>query len=169
MSKRPRGGSDRPLFFDADFKPCLAAFQRRDWTEAELLMGRISKRSPQSSLALTMLASIQAGRAEFRKAQATVERALRLEPDNGMAYLLKGTCFAQRGRVAEGVTAVRKSLEIGLPDQGTLTAAWEFLARAEYELGNTNHANEALRNLENLDSARASDLRRRLHSNSKTP
>lgn len=164
FGKRPRNGSEKALFFDADFRSAVEALERHDWPEAEARMRRVAKRSPESPLAFTTVGAIQVQRGDFKKAEATLDKALRLNPDSALAHLLKGVCLAARSRVTEGLAAARKSIELGLPDRGTLVSAWEFLARTEDQLGHREESREALEKLGGLDPGRAAILREELQA-----
>jgi len=153
-----------PLLLDGDFRLGIDAFGRSDWQEAEDRFKRVAKRLPESPFTLTALALVQIRSGKIDKAESNAERALRLRSDSAMPYLLKGVCLVTQKRSSEGLKMVQKALEIGLPDHDTAISAWELVARVQTKLGHEKEAEEALANLEHLDSNRAMELRGQLES-----
>jgi predicted Zn-dependent protease len=168
FAKRPRTDSTAPLCFDSNFRAGVKAMGQNDWVEAERRMRRAAKDFRQSAVPLACLAVICTGRESWKATHAYCEKALRLSPDCGLVHMLDGTSLLALQRADHGVAAVRKGLELGLPDNPTRILAWTLLATVETSLGHEGQAQEALDNLRRLDADAAASLRNKLQNSTKT-
>ena len=168
FSKRPRKGDNVRLFLDDGFRAGISAFERQDWKAAESLMKRAARSFPESALPLAVLGMVQVKQGNWKQAHAYLAKALQLRPECGLISLLDGLCLTSLGRI-EGMTEVRRAIDLGLPDQATLTSAWALLARMEAALGHEEPAREALKTLEGLDAAQATALRDELRATKPAP
>jgi cytochrome c-type biogenesis protein CcmH/NrfG len=89
---------------------------------------------------------------------ADLQRALRINPRYGRAWINLGAAYANLGEYDEAVRALRTGVSLR-PDDAR---GWSMLGLAALRTGDARLAEECVRRLEPLDGDRAADLRRRL-------
>ncbi|HEY5909766.1 MAG TPA: serine protease [Verrucomicrobiae bacterium] len=169
FQQRPKKGGSLPLTMDADFRAGCAAISREDWVEAERRMKRAARHFRASPVPLAVLGTVCAKRAAWKQVHGYCTKALRLQPRGAFCALLDGSSLVMLGRLAEGTAAVRKSLDLGLPNGALQASAWALLASTETALGRHDQAQFALDNLQRLDAAEAAKLRSRLQLETRVP
>lgn len=78
--------------------------------------------------ALVAQAHTQAGSGEFAAAGATLERALRIEPDNPLLWVELGRVQMQEGNAPQADAMGRKALALATGDPAAQAAAWRLIA-----------------------------------------
>lgn len=93
--------------------------------------------------ALVTQARTQAGAGEYVAAGATLERALRIEPDNPLLWIELGRVRLAEGNAAQADALGRKALALSGGDPAAQAAAWRLLADALRARGRNAEAAEA--------------------------
>ncbi len=98
--------------------------------------------SPASS-SLVAQARKQAAAGDFATATATVERALRIEPDNPLLWIELGQVHLTEGNAPQADSMGRKALALATGDPSAQAAAWHLIAEALRARGRNQEASEA--------------------------
>ena len=78
--------------------------------------------------ALVTQAHTQAGGGDYGQAAATLERALRIEPDNPLLWIELGRVQLSENNAAQADAMGRKALALATTDAGAQSAAWRLIA-----------------------------------------
>jgi predicted Zn-dependent protease len=100
--------------------------------------------------ALVAQAHTQAGSGEFGAAGATLERALRIEPDNPLLWVELGRVQMQEGNAPQADGMGRKALALATGDPAAQAAAWRLIADSLHARGRDPEAMEAERHAASL-------------------
>lgn len=92
---------------------------------------------------LVAQAHTQAGSGEFAAAGATLERALRIEPDNPLLWVELGRVQLGDGNAAQADGMGRKALALATGDPATQASAWRLIADSLRARGRNADAVEA--------------------------
>ncbi len=106
--------------------------------------GRPARMGPAAS-ALLAQAHAQANAGEYVAAGATLERALRIEPDTPLLWVELGRVQLAQGNAAQADAMGRKALALASGDGAAQAAAWTLIAGSLRARGNTAEAVEAER------------------------
>ena len=93
--------------------------------------------------ALVTQAHTQAGGGDYGQAAATLERALRIEPDNPLLWIELGRVRLGENNAAQADAMGRKALALATGDAGAQAAAWRLIADSLRALGRNPEAAEA--------------------------
>lgn len=93
--------------------------------------------------ALVGQASQQAAAGNPDLAQATLERALRIEPDNPLLWTLLGEAHESAGQYALAGSMGRKALQLATGDARAQAGAWRLIGDSLRAQGRNSQANEA--------------------------
>ena len=93
--------------------------------------------------ALVARAHAQAGAGEYAAAGATLERALRIEPDNPLLWVELGRVQMGEGNGAQADGMGRKALALATGDPSAQASAWRLIADSLHARGRTAEALEA--------------------------
>jgi Tetratricopeptide repeat len=96
-----------------------------------------------AATALVTQAHAQAGGGDFGQAAATLERALRIEPDNPLLWIELGRVRLGEGNAAQADAMGRKAVALATGDPGPQAAAWRLIADALRARGRNPEAEEA--------------------------
>ena len=100
-----------------------------------------------ASSALLTQAHAQAAGGDFGQAAATVERALRIEPDNPLLWIELGRLRMSDNNPGQADAMGRKALALSTGDASTQASAWQLIADALKAQGKNGEAAEAERHL----------------------
>jgi tetratricopeptide (TPR) repeat protein len=89
----------------------------------------------------------QLARGEHAVAAATLERAMRIEPDNPLLWIELGKLRQAQGNHAQAEAMGRKALSQASGDARTEAAAWRLIAESLRARGRTAEAREAERRM----------------------
>jgi tetratricopeptide (TPR) repeat protein len=103
-----------------------------------------------ASRALVTQAHAQANSGDFGQASATIERALRIEPENPLLWIELGRLRLGAADADQADAMGRKALALGTGDPAAQAAAWRLIADALQALGRNAQAAEAARHAEGL-------------------
>jgi tetratricopeptide (TPR) repeat protein len=106
--------------------------------------GRPARMGPAAS-ALLAQAHAQANAGEYVAAGATLERALRIEPETPLLWVELGRVQLAQGNAAQADALGRKALALASGDGEAQAAAWTLIAGSLRARGNTAEAVEAER------------------------
>jgi tetratricopeptide (TPR) repeat protein len=93
--------------------------------------------------ALVTQARTQAGGGEYAAAGATLERALRIEPDNPLLWVELGRVQMGEGNAGQADAMGRKALALATGDPTAQASAWRLIADSLHARGRTAEALEA--------------------------
>lgn len=93
--------------------------------------------------ALVAQAHAQAGGGEYAAAGATLERALRIEPDNPLLWVELGRVQLSEGNAGQAGSMGRKALALATGDPAAQASAWRLIADSLHAQGRTPEALEA--------------------------
>src|SRR5580700_5911507 len=93
--------------------------------------------------ALVTQAHTQAGGGDYGQAAATLERALRIEPDDPLLWIELGRVRLGENNAAQADAMGRKALALATGDAGAQAAAWRLIADSLRALGRNPEAAEA--------------------------
>lgn len=93
--------------------------------------------------ALVTQAHTQAGAGEYAAAGATLERALRIEPDNPLLWVELGRVQMGEGNAGQADGMGRKALALARGDAAAQASAWRLIADSLHARGRTADAQEA--------------------------
>jgi hypothetical protein len=96
-----------------------------------------------AATALVTQAHAQAGGGDFGQAAATLERALRIEPDNPLLWIELGRVRLGEGNAAQADAMGRKAVALATGDPGAQAAAWRLIADSLRARGRNPEAAEA--------------------------
>jgi Flp pilus assembly protein TadD len=96
-----------------------------------------------ASAALVKQARAQAGKGDFGAATVTVERALRIEPDNPLLWIELGQVHLAEGNAAQAESMGRKAVALSTGDPSAQSASWRLVGDALRARGRTLDATEA--------------------------
>lgn len=88
-------------------------------------------------------AHTQANGGEFGAAAATLERALRIEPDNPLLWVELGRLQLQQNNAAQADGMGRKALALATGDPEAQASAWRLIAESLRARGRNGEAAEA--------------------------
>jgi tetratricopeptide (TPR) repeat protein len=96
-----------------------------------------------AATALVTQAHAQAGGGEYAAAGATLERALRIEPDNPLLWVELGRVQLSEGNAGQASGMGRKALALATGDPAAQASAWRLIADSLHAQGRTEEAVEA--------------------------
>jgi len=96
-----------------------------------------------AATALVTQAHAQAGSGEFGQAAATLERALRIEPDNPLLWIELGRVRLGEGNAAQADAMGRKAVALATGDPSAQAAGWRLIADSLRGRGRDPEAAEA--------------------------
>jgi Flp pilus assembly protein TadD len=96
-----------------------------------------------ASSALVKQARAQSGKGDFGGATATVERALRIEPDNPLLWIELGQVHLAEGNAPQAESMGRKAVALATGDPNAQSASWRLVGDALRARGRTLDATEA--------------------------
>ncbi len=96
-----------------------------------------------ASSALVKQARGQSGKGDFAGATATVERALRIEPDNPLLWIELGQVHLNEGNAPQAESMGRKAVALATGDPNAQSASWRLVGDALRARGRTLDATEA--------------------------
>jgi Flp pilus assembly protein TadD len=96
-----------------------------------------------ASSALVKQAHAQTGKGDFGGATATVERALRIEPDNPLLWIELGQVHLAEGNAPQAESMGRKAVALATGDPNAQAASWRLIGDALLARGRTLDATEA--------------------------
>jgi tetratricopeptide (TPR) repeat protein len=99
-----------------------------------------------AATALIARAHDQAHAGDYAGAGITLERALRIEPDNPLVWIEYGRVELDSGDAVQADAMGRKALQLATGDPAALSAAWHLVADSLRALGNNQLAAEADQN-----------------------
>jgi Flp pilus assembly protein TadD len=85
----------------------------------------------------------QTTKGDFGGATATVERALRIEPDNPLLWIELGQVHLAEGNAPQAESMGRKAVALSTGDPNTQSASWRLVGDALRARGRTLDATEA--------------------------
>ena len=83
-----------------------------------------------ASTALVKQARTQTGKGDFGSATATVERALRIEPDNPLLWIELGQVHLAEGNAPQAESMGRKAVALSTGDPSAQSASWRLVGDA---------------------------------------
>jgi tetratricopeptide (TPR) repeat protein len=101
-----------------------------------------------ASSALVSQAHTQAASGDFGPAAATLERALRIEPDNPLLWIELGRIRLSESNPAQADSMGRKALSLATGDAAAQASAWHLIADSLKARGRNAEAAEAERHAE---------------------
>jgi tetratricopeptide (TPR) repeat protein len=104
--------------------------------------GRQFRLGPAAS-ALVAQSHAQAGTGEYAAAGATLERALRIEPDNPLLWVELGRVQLSEGNAGQATSMGRKALALATGDPAAQASAWRLIADSLHAQGRTPEALDA--------------------------
>jgi Flp pilus assembly protein TadD len=96
-----------------------------------------------ASSALVKQARTQSAKGDFAAATATVERALRIEPDNPLLWIELGQVHLAEGNAPQAESMARKAVALATEDPNAQSASWRLVGDALRARGRTLDATEA--------------------------
>jgi tetratricopeptide (TPR) repeat protein len=96
-----------------------------------------------ASSALVTQARSQSASGDHALATATLERALRIEPDNPLLWIELGKVHEDNGNHVQADSMGRKALQLGRGDPAVQSAAWRLIADSLRSRGRNQEAAEA--------------------------
>lgn len=96
-----------------------------------------------ASSALVKQARTQSGKGDFSGATATVERALRIEPDNPLLWIELGQVHLAEGNAPQAESMGRKAVALATGDPNAQSASWRLVGDALRARGRVLDATEA--------------------------
>jgi tetratricopeptide (TPR) repeat protein len=100
--------------------------------------------------ALVAQAHQQAMGGDYGQAAATLERALRIEPDNPLVWIELGRIRLAESNPAQADAMGRKALALATGDPAAQSSAWRLIADSLRARGNNGEAAEADRHAQSL-------------------
>lgn len=98
-----------------------------------------------AATALVAQAHKQSGGGDYGQAAATVERALRIEPDNPLLWIELGRVRLGENNAAQADATARKALALGTGDPRVEASAWHLIADSLRARGRNPEAVDAER------------------------
>lgn len=96
-----------------------------------------------ASRALVAQAQTQLAAKNFAVAASSVERALRIEPDNPLLWIELGRVRQAEGNYVQAENMARKAVSMSISAPRTQSAAWRLIADSYRARGNNVEAREA--------------------------
>lgn len=96
-----------------------------------------------ASAALVKQAHAQSGKGDFSAATATVERALRIEPNNPLLWIELGQVHLAEGNTSQAESMGRKAVALSVGDPNAQSSAWRLVGDALRTRGRVLEATEA--------------------------
>ena len=96
-----------------------------------------------AATALVARAQSEARAGDYAGAGVTLERALRIEPDNPLVWIEYGRVWLGAGDAAQADGLGRKALQLAIGDPAAQSAAWRLIADSLRARGNNQEAAEA--------------------------
>ena len=96
-----------------------------------------------ASSALAAQAHAQANSGDFGQAVATLERALRIEPDNPLVWIELGRVHLAANDAAQANAMGHKALTLATGDPGAQSSAWRLIADSLRAQGRNDEAAQA--------------------------
>jgi Tfp pilus assembly protein PilF len=103
-----------------------------------------------ASRALVAQAQSQAAAKNFPVAAASIERALRIEPDNPLLWIELGKVRQEEGNYVQAENMARKALSMSINAPRTQSTAWKLIADSYRARGKNVEAQDAQRRSETL-------------------
>jgi Tfp pilus assembly protein PilF len=103
-----------------------------------------------ASRALVTQAHAQANSGDFGQASATIERALRIEPENPLLWIELGRMRLGAADADQADAMGRKALALGTGDPAAQAGAWRLIADSLQALGRNAQAADAARHADGL-------------------
>jgi len=103
-----------------------------------------------AATALVQQAHTQAKTGDFGQASATLERALRIEPDNPLLWIELGRMRLGAGDAPQADAMGRKALSLASGDGTAQASAWRLIAEALQAQGRNGEAADAARRAASL-------------------
>jgi tetratricopeptide (TPR) repeat protein len=103
-----------------------------------------------ATTALVAQAQRQAGGGDYAPAAATLERALRIEPDNPLVWIELGRVHLSEGNAGQADALGRKALALATGDPSAQASAWRLIAEALRARGRDADAYDAERRAASL-------------------
>jgi Tfp pilus assembly protein PilF len=103
-----------------------------------------------ASRALVAQAHGQANSGDFGQASATIERALRIEPDNPLLWIELGRMRLGAADAEQADGMGRKALSLGTGDPSAQASAWRLIADSLQARGRNSQAADAARRADGL-------------------
>jgi tetratricopeptide (TPR) repeat protein len=103
-----------------------------------------------ASSALVAQAHTQAAGGDFGQSAATLERALRIEPDNPLLWIELGRARLGENNPAQADAMGRKALALATGDPAAQSSAWHLIADALRARGRNGEAAEAEQHAQGL-------------------
>jgi predicted Zn-dependent protease len=110
---------------------------------AESLPPQVRKSYGAATKALVTQSQAQLNSGNTALAAATIERALRIEPDNPQLWIELANIRHQEGNDAQAENVARKALAMATGDGKTQAAAWRVIAESYRARGRNPEAREA--------------------------
>jgi Tfp pilus assembly protein PilF len=105
-----------------------------------------------ASSALVSQAHRQAGSGDYAQAAATLERALRIEPDNPLVWIELGRVQLGENNPVQADSMGRKALSLATGDPAAQSGAWHLIADSYKARGRNDDASDAERRALSLAS-----------------
>jgi tetratricopeptide (TPR) repeat protein len=103
-----------------------------------------------ATTALVAQAQRQAGSGDYAPATATLERALRIEPDNPLVWIELGRVHLAEGDAGQADALGRKALALATGDPAAQASAWRLIADSLRARGRNTDAYDAERRAASL-------------------
>jgi Tfp pilus assembly protein PilF len=103
-----------------------------------------------ASRALVTQAHAQASSGDFGQASATIERALRIEPENPLLWIELGRMRLGAGDAEQADSMGHKALSLGTGDPAAQASAWRLIADSLQARGRNSQAADAARHAAGL-------------------
>jgi len=103
-----------------------------------------------AATALVAQARQQAASGEPQLAQATLERALRIEPENPLLWIMLGEAHESSGQYGLAGSMGHKALQLATGDPRAQAAAWRLIGDSLRARGRNPEANEAYARADSL-------------------
>lgn len=103
-----------------------------------------------ASRALVSQAQTQLATKNFAVAASSIERALRIEPDNPLLWIELGKVRQAEGNYVQAENMGRKAVAMSVNTPRTQSAAWRLIAESYRARGKNNEAREAQARAEGL-------------------
>lgn len=97
-----------------------------------------------ASQALVAQAQAQRRKGDLPGASVTLDRALRIEPNNPLLWIETGRLRMDQRNYAQAENMGRKALAMSVGDDATQSQAWELIAQSLRARGRNSEANEAM-------------------------
>jgi hypothetical protein len=103
-----------------------------------------------ASQALVSQAQAQRRKGDLPGATVSLERALRIEPNNPLLWIELGRLRMDQGNFPQAENMGRKALAMAVGDDSTQSAAWELIAQSLRARGKNPQAEEAMQRAREL-------------------